>query len=190
MNRRRGLTLIELLVSISIIAIVFAIITPVFHYVRERGKITSALSYMHQIGKAVAIYRADWESGGGYSSPSALGLPTAEYLYRTNLGLSSRVLQSPCGYRGIKGLETLVPLANYKWALYGDTSNAGRLAGLRKYEERTLVVFDPWCNPAGTNWSNPYEEKRAIGLMLGGQVVNRRGPGQPDFQPFWGPPPQ
>jgi prepilin-type N-terminal cleavage/methylation domain-containing protein len=186
---RRGFTLVELLVVISIIAVVFAIVTPVFQYAKESARITSAVSYMHQIGKAIAIYQADWQSSGSYATPSEVGLPTSEYIHKTDLGLTPRPLASPCGYRPIVGLEKTWTSPHYMWALYGDSDHPYWMKRLRNYRENTLVVFDPWCNPAGTHWLNLYEEKRAIGLMVGGQVVNRKKAGEPDLQGYWGPPP-
>lgn len=56
---RRAFTLIELLVVIAIIAILAAILFPVFAQAKEAAKKTSALSNFKQTGTAVAIYLAD-----------------------------------------------------------------------------------------------------------------------------------
>lgn len=61
MFRRRGFTLIELLVVIAIIAILAAILFPVFAQVREKARQTSCLSNQKQIGTAVMMYAQDYD---------------------------------------------------------------------------------------------------------------------------------
>ena len=58
---RKGFTLIELLVVIAIIAILAAILFPVFARAREKARQTSCLSNMKQLGLSMQMYTSDYD---------------------------------------------------------------------------------------------------------------------------------
>jgi prepilin-type N-terminal cleavage/methylation domain-containing protein/prepilin-type processing-associated H-X9-DG protein len=58
---RKGFTLIELLVVIAIIAILAAILFPVFARAREKARQASCQSNLKQIALAEAMYRSDYD---------------------------------------------------------------------------------------------------------------------------------
>lgn len=68
-NTKHGFTLIELLVVIAIIAILAAILFPVFTSAKEKARQVSCMSNMGQLGKGFMMYLDDhngmFPSGGG-----------------------------------------------------------------------------------------------------------------------------
>ena len=84
MYQRRGFTLIELLVVIAIIAILAAILFPVFAQARESARKATCLSNQKQIGLAVHMYIQDYD--GMYPSQQRDGvlvnLPGGPVVYK------------------------------------------------------------------------------------------------------------
>ena len=72
-NDRAGFTLIELLVVIAIIAILAAILVPIFVAAKERTQQTRCLSNLKQLADAVAMFAAD--NSGQPPSPGKHGPP-------------------------------------------------------------------------------------------------------------------
>ncbi|MCE5216380.1 DUF1559 domain-containing protein [bacterium] len=79
MSKRTGFTLIELLVVIAIIAILAAILFPVFARAREKARQSSCQSNLKQLGLAFNMYIQDYDErfprGAGYIAPSNLLSP-------------------------------------------------------------------------------------------------------------------
>jgi prepilin-type N-terminal cleavage/methylation domain-containing protein len=88
---RRAFTLIELLVVIAIIAILSAILFPVFSQAKEAAKQTRALAQMKQLGTSLMIYAGDADdsfvpasSRSGIAGVDPIVWPEALYPYVKN----------------------------------------------------------------------------------------------------------
>ncbi len=81
-NRKRvraGFTLIELLVVIAIIAILAAILFPVFAQARAKARATVCLSNQKQIGLGFQMYAQDYDETMPYASSYCRGTPANDY---------------------------------------------------------------------------------------------------------------
>jgi prepilin-type N-terminal cleavage/methylation domain-containing protein/prepilin-type processing-associated H-X9-DG protein len=103
MNKRsrKGFTLIELLVVIAIIAILAAILFPVFAQARAAARKISGLSNLKQIGTATMMYTQDYDErfpswnwgqnatdSGQFVTPNNSGIwPVATFPYVKNVGV-------------------------------------------------------------------------------------------------------
>jgi prepilin-type N-terminal cleavage/methylation domain-containing protein len=72
-RKREGFTLIELLVVIAIIAILAAILFPVFAKAREKARQTTCLNNLKQLGTGFHMYLNDWD--GGFPFAGVVGQP-------------------------------------------------------------------------------------------------------------------
>src|SRR5438045_3135 len=97
-KRQEGFTLIELLVVIAIIAILAAILFPVFAQARESARMSTCLSNFKQIGTGVMMYVQDWDDtypnnrlhtfpGGAEGVSKLVTWKTATHPYVKNLSV-------------------------------------------------------------------------------------------------------
>lgn len=61
MTNRRGFTLVELLVVVGILAVLAAILFPVFARAREKARAAQCTSNLKQLGLAIEMYSADYD---------------------------------------------------------------------------------------------------------------------------------
>lgn len=103
-HQHRGFTLIELLVVIAIIAILSAILFPVFAAAREKARQTTCTSNLKQIGIAIAQYEQDYDD---------MVVPPKGFLWNTacngNVGYGTVSVSTALGYQIEYWLDYLYP---------------------------------------------------------------------------------
>lgn len=84
--KRRGFTLIELLVVIAIIAILAAILFPVFARAREAARQSSCVSNLKQLGTSMLMYTQDYDEALPGAAPFNSASPYGHWVLAYNNG--------------------------------------------------------------------------------------------------------
>jgi prepilin-type N-terminal cleavage/methylation domain-containing protein len=143
----QGFTLIELLVVIAIIAILAAILFPVFARAREKARQTTCMSNLKQIGVAFLMYTQDYDEV--YPSGLTLAVPGSE-ANGSYAVMYEKTPKSSVVYSGnIDG-------ANGQFRLFQDRANNFRPSigeQLRPYIKSEAIFLDP-NDPNGARFAN------------------------------------
>ena len=139
----RAFTLIELLVVIAIIAILAALIMPVFHRGKEAARSASCLSNLHQIGIGLQLYVSD----NGNRLPSMFDWTTTS---DTNSPLINRVLFQHIGSANVfrcpsdsgRLFETTGSSYAWNFLLNGQDADHLRLMGMNFNLHQIPLVYD------------------------------------------------
>lgn len=195
--RRRGLTLVEALIVLAVIAIVAGLLTPVFMKVKQNARVATSVGNVKQLLSALMLYRQEYEGVDVFDGQRAYyraGLPASKVgLWpREQLspyGATDEVWRPPCGFDMII-YDTSPCWGEFNQICYvsvfydpinmlpgtGNLSDLGDY--LQTYRENAVAFVDPYCNPPGTDFGNSDLAKRAIGGLLSGQVVNKFAKGR------------
>ena len=169
-DRRKGFTLIELLVVIAIIAILAAILFPVFQKVRENARRAACLSNMKQMGTATIQYNQDYDEsyyahryncpGGGFCNPLAgenggpvpvgkiVGQAQQKTFWISILQpyiKSYDVFKCPSAANAWTGYDSTNPTVNCAGSLTG----ANGCGGVGYGGQNSYGHNDAWMSPAG-----------------------------------------
>lgn len=167
---RRGFTLIELLVVIAIIAILAAILFPVFAKAREKARQTSCLSNARQMGTALMMYASDYDDKivncsfplgtsftfNGFTHPNMLW-----YMALMPYVKNCQIFNCPSSNRGWKGAYT----GDFDYGInanisYYHAAHLGTGCALSEFDKpaETLAIGESdWTHSsADYGWSNSY----------------------------------
>ncbi|MDD3927139.1 MAG: DUF1559 domain-containing protein [bacterium] len=172
MSKRNGFTLIELLVVIAIIALLIAILFPVFSKARENARKATCQSNIKQLGMVINMYVQDYDeffpprtngTGTTYLWTQRLSAYGADYAKRDGIlycpsadssvaSIASNLLRNYPGY----GALTHGPLcwpANGAGGVYSGTTASYPPACLAQILDpaRTILLAEQRPNGAGTD---------------------------------------
>lgn len=153
---RRGFTLIELLVVIAIIAILAAILFPVFARAREKARQSSCLSNTKQINLAILQYAQDYDECFPYASrwgPDVNGSYGVGYWYWYDYLnpyiMNTQVLICPSRHRWARGYGWNYQNFGYCSSAGSFGSGAGRNMSDVVAPAETIIIGD---NPDPGSW--------------------------------------
>lgn len=158
---QRGFTLIELLVVIAIIAVLAAILFPVFAMAREKARQTSCLSNMKQLATASMIYMQDYDQrtvfGGyvwdwGWTQYPAYGAGWAgtlmPYIKNTDVLVCPTDPTSPTPASGdVPAGKVVSYMYNINASAWGHGVNISRIPGPTK----SIMFFEGYGNTANVD---------------------------------------
>ncbi|MEN6547316.1 MAG: prepilin-type N-terminal cleavage/methylation domain-containing protein [Armatimonadia bacterium] len=155
--QRRGFTLIELLVVIAIIAILAAILFPVFAKAREKARQSSCLSNAKQLATAVLSYAQDYDEALPPSYVAGVGtwnLLLQPYIKNTQILLcpSNSTHVSALGTNPAYGWNYVYLC--YNWGSttapgYGGYTRGGISMGSITSPSETIMLGDSGANTMG-----------------------------------------
>ena len=175
---RKGFTLIELLVVIAIIAILAAILFPVFAQAREKARATSCISNEKQLTLSWSMYAQDYdELVVPYSSTGCSG----GYVYPWPLLLQPYIKN----YQVFKCPDSTYAIG-YTYNANMARSDGNGCSSPRKFAGIALPAVSPIfidgngisgtvanTNPQGLAWPYPYNQAAGF-FIVGGQVASSR----------------
>jgi prepilin-type N-terminal cleavage/methylation domain-containing protein/prepilin-type processing-associated H-X9-DG protein len=146
-RRSKGFTLIELLVVIAIIAILAAILFPVFARAREKARQTACLSNVKQIMLGVLMYTSDWDE----RFPGAWAQNTSSNLWSAAIEpyvKNAQLFQCPSGtYASGWGGWDRAPRTMYGYncdVANKALCNGGRSIGVVQQPATVIMLGDMW----------------------------------------------
>ena len=181
-RRGRGFTLVETAVSLTIIAVVAAIMFPVFARAKESALITESAIKQKQFFQAFMMYQAD-NGGhtGAFGHPSASNLPNHHYYGQPLVpyGITNEFRKTPCGSKA--------PLAA-GWIASHVSEDSIWVTKSPLFQESSLIVYDDNCNPGNEQAFSPYRKKRGLGVLYSGAFILKWNTGRPSSFEFFAEP--
>jgi prepilin-type N-terminal cleavage/methylation domain-containing protein len=133
--RKTGFTLIELLVVIAIIAILAAILFPVFAQAREKARTISCLSNQKNLGTAVLMYARDYDEGiiPWLTCGSGQGCGTPTRAQRLWTGVIQPYVKNGGGFNPPGGIMACPSWSQAKLLLAADAADCDGVGGLEPF---------------------------------------------------------
>jgi prepilin-type N-terminal cleavage/methylation domain-containing protein len=175
MTPRRGFTLIEIVIVAAIVAILAALLQPVYSRAKYSAQVQSSVTRLRQLQVAVQLYRSEQDLHGF----SVDQFPPYAHVYTSYLSFGEDFFRSPCGYKD--GIESNLKRLSYQYTPFNDKVSELHLT---RYEENALLFRDPHCNTL-EQWENAYMSRRKLGVLVGGRIVNEIDTGSTTPLEWW-----
>jgi prepilin-type N-terminal cleavage/methylation domain-containing protein/prepilin-type processing-associated H-X9-DG protein len=175
---RRGFTLIELLVVIAIIAILAAILFPVFARARENARRASCQSNVKQIMLGVFQYTQDYDEKfvpAHNEDATVAQLPVAQRSWYNNLQpylRSTQIYRCPSDTNNTNALYATYPVSYIVNANFGSGAAGGISLASVENVATTVYMVDGLKQSDGTTTLPTSTDKTAVSLKLMGYADN------------------
>lgn len=163
-STRKAFTLIELLVVIAIIAILAAILFPVFGRARENARRSSCQSNLKQIGLGIMQYTQDYDEKFGLSEygGGGTGIPATQWYLIVQPYMKSGtqygkggVFQCPSYTSAANDYAQSYGVHSALWPSYYNDSSAAKTHSVAVIESPADKVMVAEKGNSGTNYSYP-----------------------------------
>ncbi len=173
-SKRRAITLVEILIVLSIIAVLSAIAYPVIVRAKRSARITRSVSNMRQIHAALMVYVSDMDDGG----PVGLGLPPSLLRLRKAGGLPVALFRTGgTAFFGHSGEDV------YTWMPPHvgpgiETALDPWKSHVQRTQENPIIVVDETQNSRADFALRVFDPRFAVGIYYQGNVrrLTTRGP--------------
>ncbi|MCC6403055.1 MAG: hypothetical protein IT207_03510 [Fimbriimonadaceae bacterium] len=193
--KRRALTFLEVVCSVTIIAALAAIVAPVLSGTVLAAKQSASVHNLRQIHHGMMLYREANDPKIEFGRPSQMGLPPNPIAWNRSGGWRDavpepRTWQSPCrpgvGVRRFgEGKPYFTDYFVYMDELPGEHSTFEAMCIL--HGAQTVYVAEPWCDASPNDpEANEWRARRATGLRLDGSIQTRtRDASVTDLDAWW-----
>lgn len=160
--KNRGFTLIELLVVIAIIAILAAILFPVFSQAKLAAKKTQDLSNVKQMSLGFVLYASDYDDyslisdhDAGYEWYDALQpYVKSNDIFRTP-AYTRKAIDEGSGPEMPESDYALNGLFGHGESLTGSSEPAQQIVFAMRNKDELHIDYHPWPEPSTGDWNTP-----------------------------------
>lgn len=181
MKKLRGFSLLEVIYCCAIIAIVAAILTPVFRSAKHAAQVTASISNLHQMSVALNLYQTAQGATAQYGTLEQMGMPSGITAY-DSLNLPAEVWRTPCGLNpSWFGGGPITKQYEY----FAMTSISNWEDAVNKYHDNAVTFIDMNCAEHGEPLASDFFPHQGLGVRLSGELLNLHKPGDYKFQSWW-----
>jgi|GEM_PF-1200420 len=190
----RGFTLLEIVMVMSILALLAALLYPVFQQGKKQAYKTSCQTNLHQAWLAIALYQQNNDGDAIYGTDYEMGLPPRFY----GTTISNTTDDDIASLLNIKSLHchfypsrfsTSGKYFDYNFMYQDPWQQANGQnnweAYSRKFQANSILLTDENHNDANIPLFSPNFPKLGFGVNVGGELITKNKPGDMDILTWW-----